>query len=163
MRLTAFTDYSLRTLMYLGTKPSGHATIAEISAAFGIKENHLTKVVHFLGKAGLLTNVRGKGGGLLLARAPADIGIGEVVRATEGAALPAECFGEHPDSCRIARVCRLRAALGRAVDAFYAVLDDCTLADIVANRQVLARVLVFNDASVRTGGQSPRTSGTRAT
>ncbi|HUP06523.1 MAG TPA: Rrf2 family transcriptional regulator, partial [Caldimonas sp.] len=125
MKLTAFTDYSLRTLMYLATDPSRRATIAEIAATFEIKENHLTKVVHFLGKAGLLRNLRGKGGGLELASAPADIVIGEVVRATEGAALPAECFGEHPDRCRIARMCRLRAALGRAVDAFYAVLDDC--------------------------------------
>ena len=159
MRLTAFTDYSLRTLMYLATQPSRRATIAEISTAFEIKENHLTKVAHFLGKAGVLRNVRGKGGGLELARAPAAIVLGDVIRATEGAALPAECFGEHPDRCRIARLCRLRAALGRAVDAFYAVLDDCTLADIVANRQALARVLMVEGP---VPARPPRGPGQRA-
>ena len=96
MRLTTFTDYSLRVLIYLAAEPRRRATIAEIASSFGISEHHLTKVVHFLGKAGLLTNVRGKGGGLNLARAPHEIGIGDVVRQTEGEAMPAECFGSEP-------------------------------------------------------------------
>jgi Rrf2 family nitric oxide-sensitive transcriptional repressor len=141
MKLTAFTDYSLRVLMYLAADPGRRATIAEIAAAFDIKENHLTKVVHFLGKGGWLRNVRGKGGGLELARSPQQIVVGGVVRATEGAALPAECFGDDAERCCLHRICRLRAALARAVDAFYAVLDDCTLEDVTANRPALARVL----------------------
>ena len=84
MKLTSFTDYSLRVLIFLAAQPGRRATIAEIATAFDVKENHLTKVVHFLGQVGLLTNVRGKGGGLDLARAPKDIVIGDVVRETEG-------------------------------------------------------------------------------
>lgn len=147
MRLTAFTDYSLRVLIYLAAEPQRRATIAEIAEAFGVKENHLTKVVHFLGKAGLLATVRGKGGGLGLARPPAEIVIGQVVRETEGAAVPAECFGEDRGHCRITRVCRLSGVLNEAVEAFYAVLDRHTLEDITHNRQQLAKVLFLDRTS----------------
>lgn len=141
MKLTTFTDYSLRVLIYLAAQPGQRATIAEIAAAFDVKENHLTKVVHFLGKAGLLANVRGKGGGLDLAKTPEEIIVGQVVRQTEGAALPAECFGEDSENCCIVRVCRLRRVLGEAVEAFYQVLDGYTLADLVHNRRAIAAVL----------------------
>lgn len=104
-------------------------------------ENHLTKVVHFLGKAGLLANVRGKGGGLELAMPPDLVGLGNVVRHTEGAAVPAECFGEGGGQCSIAGICRLRGVMAEAVDAFYAALDRYTLADLVHNRQALANML----------------------
>lgn len=146
MKLTAFTDYSLRVLLYLACEPGRRATIAEIAGVFEVKVNHLTKVVHFLGKAGLLANVRGKGGGLQLALAPKDIVIGAVVRQTEGAAEPAECFGEYPGRCCIARICKLRDVMQQAVDAFYQVLDDCTLEDLVDNRHQLAKVLVLRRA-----------------
>lgn len=141
MRLTAFTDYSLRVLIYLAAQPDRRATIDEIAAAFDIKRNHLTKVVHFLGKQGLLTNVRGKGGGLDLAREPKAIGVGDVVRRAEGAALPAECFGDKAHRCRIVRQCALRDVLREAVDAFQRVLDACTLEDLVANRAALGKVM----------------------
>ena len=141
MKLTSFTDYSLRVLMYLAAQPGRRATIAEIAASFEVSENHLTKVVHFLGRNGWLTTVRGKGGGLGLAKAPGSIVVGEVVRHTEGAAVPAECFGEEGGHCSIARICRLRGVLGEAVDAFYAVLDRYTLADLVHNGPALAKVL----------------------
>jgi Rrf2 family nitric oxide-sensitive transcriptional repressor len=141
MRLTSFTDYSLRVLIYLAAQPGRRATIAEVAAAFGVPQNHLTKVVHFLGRQGWLATVRGKGGGLGLACEPQDIVIGEVVRATEGAAVPAECFGQPPTPCRIARVCRLRGVLAEAVAAFQAVLDGYTLADLVHNRVPLSRLL----------------------
>lgn len=141
MKLTAFTDYALRVLIYLAAQPQRRATIAEIAAAFDVKENHLTKVAHFLGRNGLLRNVRGRGGGLTLAREASAIVVGQVVRLTEGAAVPAQCFGDAPGSCRIACQCRLRDALGRAVAAFYAVLDDCTLADLVREQPALAMLL----------------------
>jgi Rrf2 family nitric oxide-sensitive transcriptional repressor len=143
MKLTSFTDYSLRVLIYLAARPAQRSTIAEIAEAFDVKENHLTKVVHFLGKAGLLANVRGKGGGLGLALAPQGVTLGQVVRQTEGAATPAECFGEEAASgrCCIEPVCRLRPVLNEAVEAFYAVLDNYTLADMVRNQQSLARIL----------------------
>jgi len=141
MKLTAFTDYSLRVLIYLAAQPRQRATIAQIATAFDVSENHLTKVVHFLGKNGWLANVRGKGGGLELAMPPELIGLGKVVRRTEGADMPAECFGEGGSHCAIAGICRLSGALGEAVRAFYAVLDKYTLADLVHNRDALAQVL----------------------
>jgi len=141
MKLTAFTEYSLRVLIYLAAQPQQRATIAEVAGAFEISENHLTKVVHFLGKGGWLANVRGKGGGLELAMPPELVGVGNVVRETEGAALPAECFGDDGGHCSIADICRLRGVLGEAIGAFYSVLDRYTLADLVHNRQSLAKVL----------------------
>jgi Rrf2 family nitric oxide-sensitive transcriptional repressor len=141
MKLTAFTDYSLRVLIFLAAQPGERATIAQIANSFDVSENHLTKVVHFLGKNGWLANVRGKGGGLELAMPPELIGLGQVVRHTEGAIVPAECFGEGGGHCSIAGICRLSGVLGEAVKAFYAVLDKYTLADLVHNRQALAKVL----------------------
>lgn len=141
MKLTTFTDYSLRTLIYLAAQPERRATIAEIAGAFDISEHHLTKVVHFLGKCGWLANVRGKGGGMSLAMDAGEICVGDVVRQTEGAALPAECFSEEGGHCSITSVCRLRKVLGEAVEAFYAVLDGYTLADIARNQRALAGIL----------------------
>lgn len=143
MRLTAFTDYSLRVLIYLAAEPGRRATVAEIGTAFDIKLNHLTKVVHHLAKRGWLTTVRGKGGGLTLARPAESIHIGHVVRDTEGQALPAECFSAEANHCSIVSQCRLKGALAEAVQAFHAVLDRYTLADITANRQELVQVLHF--------------------
>jgi Rrf2 family nitric oxide-sensitive transcriptional repressor len=143
MRLTAFTDYSLRVLIYLATEPQRRATIAEIATAFAISENHLVKVVHFLGKQGWVETVRGKGGGILLAKVPQAINVGRVVRDTEGSAVPAECFSEDGGACVITACCRLQGVLNEAVKAFYAVLDGYTLADIARNRQALAKALML--------------------
>lgn len=142
MRLTAFTDYSLRVLIFLAATPGRRATIAEIATAFDISENHLTKVVHFLGRHGWLENVRGKGGGMQLGKPAEAIGVGRVVRDTEGEAVPAECFLPEGNKCVITRGCRLRGVLGEAVDAFYAVLDRYTLADLVRNGAALQRTLL---------------------
>lgn len=139
MRLTTFTDYSLRVLMYLAVRPEGRSTIAGIATAFNISENHLTKVVHFLGREGYLVNTRGRGGGLALA--PADINIGEVVKTTEGGDVPAECFEPRTNRCSIMPDCQLKFALAEAVQAFYAALEKYTLADAVKNREALVKVL----------------------
>lgn len=149
MKLTAFTDHSLRVLIYLGAAGGRRATIAQIAHAYDASENHLVKVVHFLGKQGWLANVRGKGGGLELAMPPELIPIGDVVRQTEGQVVAAECFGEQGGDCCIAPACHLRGVLGEAVAAFYAVLDRYTLADIVDNREQLSRIL-FIPAAGRT-------------
>ena len=146
MKLTAFTDYSLRVLIYLAADTTRRATIAEIAAAYGISEHHLVKVVHFLGKRGWIETVRGKGGGILLAMAPAQLNIGRVVRDTEGAAQPAECFSEDGGHCVITSSCRLKNVLGEAVKAFYAVLDRYTLDDIARNRTALGKVLMIRAA-----------------
>ena len=141
MCLTTFTDYSLRVLMYVAIDPPARATIAEIAAAFDVSENHLMKVVQFLGKTGLLVNVRGNGGGLELGAPASTIYIGSVVKMTEGADRPAECFDPKVNVCRITSACHLRRALEEAVRAFYAVLDQYTLEDITRNRQILAKIL----------------------
>ena len=146
MKLTSFTDYSLRVLLYLAADTSRRATVAEVAQAFEISEHHLTKVVHLLGKQGWIETVRGKGGGMVLAMEPKDIGIGRVVRDTEGAALPAECFSEHGGACVITGCCRLKGVLAEAVQAFYAALDRYTLADLARNRQALGKVLFLKAA-----------------
>jgi Rrf2 family nitric oxide-sensitive transcriptional repressor len=149
MRLTTFTDYSLRVLIYLAIRPERRATIAEIAAAFEVSESHLMKVVHFLGKHGFLANVRGKGGGLALARSPAEINVGEVVRLTEADTAPAECFDRDHNTCVITPVCQLRTVLTEAVKAFNAVLDRHTLADLVSERRGLSRILSIPVEAIR--------------
>jgi Rrf2 family transcriptional regulator, nitric oxide-sensitive transcriptional repressor len=141
MRLTTFTDYSLRVLMFVATHPEGRTTIAEIARTYDISEHHLTKVVHFLGKSGYLENIRGRGGGLMLARAPTAINVGELVKLTEGGDVPAECFEHKTNACAITADCKLKFALAEAVDAFYAALRRYTLEDVVKNRKALAKVL----------------------
>ena len=148
MRLTTFTDYSLRVLMYVAAHPEGRTTIAEIARSYAISEHHLTKVVHFLGKEGYLENLRGRGGGLLLAKAPAAINVGEVVRLTEGGDVPAECFQRESNTCAITADCKLKFVLADAVEAFYAELRKFTLADVVKNRKALGRVLFAGRASM---------------
>jgi Rrf2 family nitric oxide-sensitive transcriptional repressor len=147
MRLTAFTDYSLRVLIYLAADPARRATIAEISTAFDISESHLTKVVHFLGKQGWVSTVRGKGGGLVLAKSADAINVGLVVRDTEGAAIPAECFAVEGGNCTITPCCRLKGVLAEAVRAFYAVLDKYALSDIARNQRELAGILHFRQSA----------------
>jgi Rrf2 family nitric oxide-sensitive transcriptional repressor len=129
MRLTRYTDYALRTLIYLGLNAPRQASIAEIARAYGISENHLVKVVHHLGRLGLVKTTRGRGGGLRLAHAPGDIVIGQVVRQTEDDLALVECFSN--GVCAITSACRLRSALGEALAAFLAVLDRYTLADFL--------------------------------
>ena len=140
MRLTTFSDYAFRVLIYLGSAPQGLATIADIAGAYGISENHLMKVVHQLGRLGYVETVRGRGGGLRLARPAAQINVGEVLRATEDGFDVVECMGEGGSDCRIQRACALKGALGKATQAFLSVLDAYTLADLV--RPALARVLL---------------------
>ena len=141
MRLTTFTDYSLRVLMYLALDRSRLATIPEIAKAFEVSQNHLVKVVHRLAQAGVIESVRGKGGGVRLARAPERIRIGEIVRMTEGDAPIVECFADDANGCRIAGPCRLKRALFDGFEALYASLDRHTLADIAGNRRALVNVL----------------------
>ena len=142
MRLTVFSDYSLRVLMYLALDRKPRVTILEIAAAYGISENHLMKVVHQLARAGVVESVRGKGGGIRLARAPEDIRLGEVVRVSEGDAPIVECLSGNPNACRISASCRLKGVLVEAFDALYAALDEYTLADLVEKPRALTQVLI---------------------
>lgn len=141
MKLTTFSDYTLRVLMFLALNRERLATIPEIAAAYGISENHLMKVVHQLARAGVIESVRGKGGGIRLAREPGDIRLGQIVRASEGSAPIVECLADEPGACRIAPACRLAAVLVRAFDALYATLDEYTLADLVRSPRGLQTLL----------------------
>lgn len=131
MRLTRYTDYALRTLIYLGLQEPRQSSIAEIARAYGISESHLTKVVHQLGQLGLIRTTRGRGGGLRLGRSPSEIVVGAVVRETEEDLALVECFAS--GACAITAPCRLRRALGEALAAFLVVLDGYTLADLLGD------------------------------
>lgn len=141
MKLRTFTDYSLRVLIHVASAPEGRATIAAVARAFDISESHLVKVVHLLGREGLLITTRGRGGGLQLARPGAEIDVGQVVRATEGGDQPAECFRAAGNGCVIAPVCKLSGILAEAMEAFYGVLGRYTLEDLVADRAALEAIL----------------------
>lgn len=140
MRLTTFTDYTLRTLIYLAVRPGTIVTISDIANVYGISGNHLMKVVHQLALAGDIATTRGQRGGLRLARDPAAINIGDVVRRTEPDLKLVACFGE-TRHCVIAEGCVLRHALAAALQAFLTVLDRYTLADLAGPRQMLAGLL----------------------
>jgi Rrf2 family nitric oxide-sensitive transcriptional repressor len=143
MRITQHSDYALRVLIYAGGNSSRLVTIAEIAARFAVSRTHLMKVVNQLVRAGFLTGQRGKGGGLRLARRPEDIRVGDVLRATESDLRLVECFGR-PGACLLDPDCRLKHAFGEALDAFLAVLDRYTLADLVANpttRRLVAQLI----------------------
>ena len=133
MHLTTFTDYTLRVLIYLALEPSRLATIPEIASAYGISENHLMKVVHRLVRSGTIESLRGKGGGVRLAKAPADIRLGQVIKASEGDGAIVECFSPEANHCCITPVCRLTRILGDAFDGLYRALDAYTLADLAVN------------------------------
>jgi Rrf2 family transcriptional regulator, nitric oxide-sensitive transcriptional repressor len=141
MRLTRFCDYALRVLMYLGVHGERVATIREIAGTHGVSENHLMKVVQHLSARGYIATTRGKGGGMRLARAPGDINIGEVVREAEDDGAFVECFDPITSNCHIAPACVLKHALHDALDAFFRTLDGYTLADLVAPRPKLVRLL----------------------
>lgn len=141
MQLTRYSDYSFRVLIYLALAPERLATIDEIAERYGISKAHLTKVVHRLGRLGFVETVRGRRGGLRLARPASAIRVGAVLRATEGDLALVECFGP-PGGCAIEPACGLRGALHEALAAFLAVLDGYTLADLVARRRApLVRLL----------------------
>jgi Rrf2 family nitric oxide-sensitive transcriptional repressor len=144
MHLTRFTDYSLRTLIYVGLQGNRLPSIAEIAKAYGISEHHLNKVVHHLGQIGLLDTVRGRRGGIRLARRPEQIGIGDVVREVEGHMAVIECRGTEP--CAIAGVCVLEGALWEGLAAFLAVLDRYTLADLIGTRREAISARLHLDA-----------------
>jgi len=131
MRLRAYSDYSLRVLMYAALRHPGRVTVDEVGEAFGISRNHLVKVVHGLGRGGYLETRRGIGGGFTLARPPEEICVGDVVRMGEEAETVVECADRAGRGCRIFPVCRLRRALDEAAAAFFAVLDDYSLADLL--------------------------------
>ena len=144
MRLKSYTDYALRVLMHLAARPDRLSSIGEIARTYRISHNHLMKVVHDLRKEGFLDAVRGRSGGVRLARSATEISVGDVVRHTEGTFDLVDC-----ESCVIARACSLTGALHEARRAFMAVLDGYSLQDLVADRQRGLRELLASIEQAR--------------
>ena len=140
MRLTAYTDYTLRTLIYLGMHRDRLATINDIAELHGISKNHLMKVVHQLGLSGLVETVRGRNGGLRLKVEPELINIGDVVRHSETDFYMAECFSPGGSACQLAPACALKGVLAAATAAYLQVLDGQTLAQLIAVQAPPAKV-----------------------
>jgi Rrf2 family nitric oxide-sensitive transcriptional repressor len=140
MKLTRFTDYSLRVLIYLGIRNDGRVTIREISDAYGISRNHLMKVVSLLTRMGYLDARRGPGGGIALARAPGEIVIANVIRDMEDDLNLVECFCEG-GHCVIKPMCQLKVALKQALEAYLHTLDRFTLLDLIRPRSKLSEAL----------------------
>lgn len=144
MRLTDYTDYSLRTLMYLGMQGDRLVTIQDIADAYGISKSHLMKVVHQLGLAGLVETTRGRSGGLRLGKKPEEINIGDVVRRTEPDFMMVECFNRELNDCVLAPSCALQGVLAKATQAFINELSKATLADLLQNSQSLHKIIKVN-------------------
>lgn len=140
MRLNLQSDYALRLLMHLAANEKELITIKQVAERFRISQNHLTKVAYLLGREGFIETVRGRSGGLKLARKPAAIRIGDVVRYMEDLAL-VECFPSGAGGCFIVPACRLKGVLREALDAFLAVLDRYTIGDLTAHNPKLRGLL----------------------
>jgi Rrf2 family transcriptional regulator, nitric oxide-sensitive transcriptional repressor len=136
MRLTSWTDYTLRVLMYCAASEGRAApvTIGEIALAHAISRSHLTKIVMDLSSQGLLETTRGRGGGLRLLKPAREIVLGDVVRSTESDFTMVECFDPGTNQCRLDTHCGLKGVLHTALQAYLRVLDGVTLADLLAPR-----------------------------
>ena len=141
MRLSAFSDYSLRVLMHAALRAPDLVTVDEVADAFAVSRNHLVKVVHVLGRNGFLATRRGAGGGFTLAMPPQKIGLGRVVRLTEAGETVIDCRERGGGSCRIFPACRLKGALAEAATAFFAVLDGYSLNDLVKRSSEMKTLL----------------------
>lgn len=154
MQLTYFTDYALRTLIYLGSHPERTVPAAAIGEAYGISVDHVAKVAKWLTKAGYVSAQRGKTGGLRLACEPSSLRIGKLIAELEPSLALVECFEAGPSSCPLSAACRLKRALHEAQRAFLAALDEYTLADLLGNAPELANLLAAS-ALVRPRVRAP--------
>ena len=146
MRLTLYTDYALRVLIHVAVADGKLITIRDIAERFDISKQHLMKVVSDLSRKGYLDTVRGRGGGIRLHRPARDINIGQVLRETEDKLDVIGCLGRR-DYCPIERVCVLRGVLYDAIQAFLAVLDGYTLADLIRPQRALSLLLLDRQAA----------------
>lgn len=145
MQLTQFSDYAMRTALYLGAREDRSATVDEISRAYGISRHHLVRVVQSLTELGVVASRRGRGGGIRLAVEPSGINVGWLIRQTEPHFDVVECFRPETNTCPIAPACGLKGALHRAREAFLAVLDEYTLDQLLSRKGELVQLL---DASL---------------
>jgi Rrf2 family nitric oxide-sensitive transcriptional repressor len=156
MNLTLQSDYAFRTLMYLAVCEPELATIQQISEKYGISRGHLMVLVNRLGNLGFLENVRGRGGGVRLARPAAQIRLGEVVSAVEPNFHMVECFHPESNHCLITKPCRLRKVLDQALEAWMAVLNEYTLADLVRRNSGLSQLLTYSGGNDVATGPRPQ-------
>jgi Rrf2 family nitric oxide-sensitive transcriptional repressor len=141
MQLTSFTDYALRVLIYAAVRPASQCRTADVAAMFGISRHHVVKVVNELRHLGYLETTRGREGGFGLAKPPERIRLGDVVRRTEGTMKLVECFDRETNTCPLAPACGLKGVLHEAFEAFLAVLDRHSIADLIAQPRWVARVV----------------------
>jgi Rrf2 family nitric oxide-sensitive transcriptional repressor len=141
MRLTTRTNLAMRTLMYCAVNTGRNIRTSEVAKATNASENHLGQVINMLGQTGFIDTVRGRGGGIRLARGAEDITVGGVFRVFEAGAPFAECFDPKECSCPLISVCRLKGALGEALMAFYRSLDAITLESLVKDNRGLEQLL----------------------
>lgn len=146
MRLNLQTDFALRLLMHLAVNENELPTIAEVATRFGISKNHLMKVTNLLVRGGYVDAVRGRAGGLRLARPPEKIGVGEIVRATEVDLSIVECLKDGGGECLITPSCRLKGVFREATQAFLQTLDRYTLADLTRRNSKLRDFLSLTAA-----------------
>ena len=139
MRLTDYTDYTLRVLMFCALHPERSVTIAELAESHAVSKNHLMKIVNDLARQGLLQTTRGRGGGLRLLKAAADIRIGDVVRQTETDFRLVECFDASHNACTLTAHCQLKQVFKTALQSYLTELDQVTLADVTRPMSVSAR------------------------
>ena len=151
MRLTVYTDYALRVMLYLAVKHQSGAlsTIDEIVQAYNISRAHVAKIVYELGLSGMIVTVRGRAGGIRLAHAPQDISVGAIVRSTEKDFAVVACPASPPAPAgAILPACRLKQGFKRAVDAFLAELDALTLADAISSMASAADALGLREVKI---------------
>jgi Rrf2 family transcriptional regulator, nitric oxide-sensitive transcriptional repressor len=145
MQLSAFTDYALRVLIYAAARPESRCLTTDVATAFGISRHHVVKVVNELQHLGYLDTTRGRNGGFALAAPPHRIRVGEVIRRTEGTMI-VECFDRDTNTCPLTRACGLKGVVREAFDAFLAVLDRYSLADLIAEPRWITRVVALHPA-----------------
>jgi Rrf2 family nitric oxide-sensitive transcriptional repressor len=141
VQLTLFSDYALRTLIYLSSHPGQVVPSSQISDAFGVSSDHMAKVTKWLTQRGYVSAQRGKTGGLTLAREPNSIRVGQLITETEPHMDLLECFNRESNTCPLSPACKLKRALFEARAAFVAALDAYTLADLISNRAQLVQLL----------------------
>lgn len=141
MHLSTYTDYSFRVLMYAASRRPERVTVTEVASVFEISRHHLSKVVHNLGRSGYLRTQRGKSGGFTLARSPAEIRLGDIMRLVQEKEIVIGCGDKPKCPCRILPVCRLKSLLDEAARAYFAAMDGYTLADLAMDPSQLQSLL----------------------
>lgn len=138
MQLTTFTDYGLRSLMFLAANQDRMCSVREIADHYGVSYHHLVKVVHHLASLGYVQSAKGKGGGIWLAHDPAELRLGELIQALEPHMDLVECFNRETNTCHIVSTCRLKHYLFEAKQAFVTSLNNYTLADTIKNKALIS-------------------------